>query len=445
MGVVRKVCEVNMIDIYVQDIRRALENKCYFSALALALALPDICGAVEFSYDTPVAKRYIGWYDRYVYPFVGDQNDTPNLTGELVYNLRNTFLHQGWPNINSSKIKTEREQVDRFILVLGDGTVISQWSFRYSMNLTAADPDAGSVDFRGFLIDISYLCGLIGQIATEYYANNEEKFSFNFRAYTQDYLFSKDPSFIDKKNDAMEQDPIGTILMAKANEKLKRTGYKLEDNITKRTLGSMKKYLPLALELPMISTIGYYNAHANEYAELTVKADMTEQYAKFMAYLPAGAGILDAGCGSGRDSLFFMKKGYSVTMLDASAGMCKCAEALTGQKALHMKFDKIDFEKQFDGIWACASLLHVPENELETVFAKFWRALKDNGVLYASWKYGEDERDDGERFYCDMTEEKLKNFLARVGLFDCLDCWVAEDALPLGREQKWLNVVLRKM
>ena len=127
---------------------------------------------------------------------------------------------------------------------------------------------------------------------------------------------------------------------------------------------------------------------------------------------------------------------------------------------------EIDFEKQFDGIWACASLLHVSEKELDNIFVEFWRALKDNGILYASWKYGEEERYDGERFYCDMTEEKLKNVLARVNakvclpdanmcsethdcegdanLFECLDCWVAEDALPSGREQKWLNVVLRK-
>ena len=189
----------------------------------------------------------------------------------------------------------------------------------------------------------------------------------------------------------------------------------------------------------------FYDEHANEYAELTVKADMSKQYAKFMAYLPTDASILDAGCGSGRDSLYFMKKGYAVTMLDASAGMCRCAEALTGQKALCMSFEEMDFANRFDGIWACASLLHVPEKELGNIFVEFWRALKDNGILYASWKYGEEERYDGERFYCDMTEEKLKNVLARMGLFDCLECWVAEDALPLGREQKWLNVVLRKV
>ena len=212
----------------------------------------------------------------------------------------------------------------------------------------------------------------------------------------------------------------------------------------------------------------YYDVHAKEYAALTVKADMSPAYDRFLAYLPAGAAILDAGCGSGRDSLCFMKKGYDVTMLDASAGMCRCAEKLTGRRALCMKFEEIEFADRFDGIWACASLLHVSEKELENVLAIFHRALKRSGVLYASWKYGEAERMDGGRFYCDMTEEKLRRVLARVnlkaredieankglkaraglearaGLFDCLECWVAEDSLPSGREQKWLNVVLGK-
>ena len=112
--------------------------------------------------------------------------------------------------------------------------------------------------------------------------------------------------------------------------------------------------------------------------------------------------------------------------------------------ALTVKADMSPAYDRFNGIWACASLLHVSEKELENVLAIFHRALKRDGVLYASWKYGEAERCDGERFYCDMTEEKLRRVLARLGLFDCLDCWVAEDALPSGREQKWLNVVLGK-
>ena len=207
-------------------------------------------------------------------------------------------------------------------------------------------------------------------------------------------------------------------------------------------------------------TQSYYDVHAKEYAALTVKADMSPAYDRFLAYLPAGAAILDAGCGSGRDSLCFMKKGYDVTMLDASEGMCNCAEELTGRKALCMGFHEIEFADRFNGIWACASLLHVSEKELENVLAIFHRTLKRDGVLYASWKYGEAERWDGERFYCDMTEEKLRRVLehadlkareglevcegleARAELFDCLECWVAEDSLPSGREQKWLNVVL---
>ena len=117
-------------------------------------------------------------------------------------------------------------------------------------------------------------------------------------------------------------------------------------------------------------SLSFYDAHAKEYAALTVKADMSPAYDRFLAYLPAGAAILDAGCGSGRDSLCFMKKGYDVTMLDASGEMCKCAEALTGQKALCMGFHEIEFADRFDGIWACASLLHVSEKELENVLGK---------------------------------------------------------------------------
>ena len=99
-------------------------------------------------------------------------------------------------------------------------------------------------------------------------------------------------------------------------------------------------------------SLDYYDAHAKEYAELTVKADMSPAYDRFLAYLPAGAAILDAGCGSGRDSLCFMKKGYDVTMLDASEGMCNCAEELTGRKALCMGFHEIEFADRFNGIWA---------------------------------------------------------------------------------------------
>ena len=446
-----------MIDIYVNDILFALKNRCYFSALAFALALPDICGAAEFSDDTPVAKRYIGWYDRYVFPNTSAKKDeeAPALTGELVYNLRNTFLHQGSPTVNRKKIKAEREQVDKFVLLLGDGTKVWDLSSSFGVDLRQVDPEIGVVYVRLFLVDVSYLCNLISSAASAYYADNQDKFSFDFSVDTQEHFFSSDPSVVDAVDQSIEKDPIGTLINTKLNNRVNVSDLR-GGNLTKSFIKRLKSVSPL------LKTAFYYEDHAKEYAALTVKADMSPAYDRFLAYLPAGAAILDAGCGSGRDSLCFMKKGYAVTMLDASEEMCKCAEVLTGQKALHKNFDEIDFADKFDGIWACASLLHVPEKYLASVLIKFWRALKRDGVLYASWKYGEAERSDGERFYCDMTEEKLRNVLARLGmeacegleankglkahagLFDCLECWVAEDSLPSGREQKWLNVVLRK-
>ena len=194
----------------------------------------------------------------------------------------------------------------------------------------------------------------------------------------------------------------------------------------------------------MALTIQFYDDHAEQYAETTLILDMSRTYDKFLRYLSLGATILDAGCGSGRDSLFFIKNGYHVTMLDASVGMCQCAENLTGQKVLYMRFNELEFVNRFDGIWACASLLHVPRMELEGVLVRFHRALHSNGVLYASWKYGKEERLDGERFYCDMNRTELQSLLTKKGIFDCLEYWISDDVLVMDKEQKWLNVILRK-
>ena len=143
-----------MITRYVREIEISLENRCYFVALALTLTLPDICGAAEYPAETSVGKRYINWYNKYI----GDaeqkerSSDTDSyLSGEVVYNLRNTFLHQGNPTINKDKIKAPENHFDKFILILGDGTKIREIKTQF-------DIANGAATFRAMSIDITYLC-----------------------------------------------------------------------------------------------------------------------------------------------------------------------------------------------------------------------------------------------------------------------------------------------
>lgn len=222
-------------------------------------------------------------------------------------------------------------------------------------------------------------------------------------------------------------------------------------------------------------TIEYYDDPANAYADLTLHADMSAIYERFEKYLAPGAAVLDAGCGSGRDSLHFRKAGYAVTAIDASQEMCAFASRLLQQEVRQLRFQELDYEACFDGIWACASLLHVPERQQAEVFHRLMRALVPGGVLYASWKYGETERTETSsgRLFCDMTEqraealvkdemeaEKLPKSLGHpMNLREDSDfrsdgqpgwtvsieaCWISEDVRADRRSQKWLNVIFRK-
>ena len=222
-------------------------------------------------------------------------------------------------------------------------------------------------------------------------------------------------------------------------------------------------------------TITYYDDPANAYADQTVNADMSAIYERFQKYLAPGAAVLDAGCGSGRDSLHFMKAGYAVTAIDASQEMCAFASRLLQQEVRRLRFQELDYDACFDGIWACASLLHVPERQQAEVFRRLMRALVPGGVLYASWKYGEAERTEASsgRLFCDMTEQRaealakeamgaepLQNSLRHptnlrgdqdlrtVGrpawTVSIEACWISEDVRADRRSQKWLNVIFRK-
>ncbi|MCH5250680.1 MAG: class I SAM-dependent methyltransferase [Lachnospiraceae bacterium] len=161
---------------------------------------------------------------------------------------------------------------------------------------------------------------------------------------------------------------------------------------------------------------------------------------KFLNYLSEGASILDAGCGSGRDSVAFKQLGYHVTAMDASPEICKEAEKVLGQKVLCKIFEELDDENVYDGIWACASLLHVPKESMGEVLYRLKLALKDGGILYASFKYGDGEKIVNERLFNYFNEQSLRMLMRENG-FEVLELFVTQDVREGRSEEKWLNVV----
>lgn len=190
--------------------------------------------------------------------------------------------------------------------------------------------------------------------------------------------------------------------------------------------------------------VEYYNKNAELFFADTVGVEMSLWRDKFVSLLPYGGRILDAGCGSGRDSKAFIKQGYSVVAFDASREMCKRASELLGQEVWQMKFDEMSFEDEFDGVWACASLLHVGGNNLLDILNKIHNALKEDGLFYASFKYGDGEKERGERSFIDFTEESIKPILLMSG-FEIVDLGISSDIRPGRENEKWTNVIVKKI
>lgn len=194
-----------------------------------------------------------------------------------------------------------------------------------------------------------------------------------------------------------------------------------------------------------MDSIDYYNKYAAKEFEETVNQDMEEIRKEFLALLEEGDTILDLGCGSGRDSLAFYELGYDVTPADASEEMCQLAEIHTGLEVLLMTFEEMDFDNVFDGIWACASLLHVPKKELSDILTKIAKALKDKGILYMSFKLGDFEGFRGERYFCDYTEDSITEALKDNGRLETVRFWETKDVRSGHSDEKWLNVLARKL
>jgi SAM-dependent methyltransferase len=189
-------------------------------------------------------------------------------------------------------------------------------------------------------------------------------------------------------------------------------------------------------------TTAYYRANAAAFFADTLAVDMAPVYARFLPHLPVGGRILDAGCGSGRDTRAFLDRGYTVTAFDASAELAALAAAHVGQPVQVLRFQDLEWTQAFDGIWACASLLHVPATELPEVLRRLTRALRPGGVLYASFKYGSGEREHHGRRFTDLDEAGLATLLSQVQGLTGLDTWTTGDRRPGRESERWLNALL---
>ena len=194
-----------------------------------------------------------------------------------------------------------------------------------------------------------------------------------------------------------------------------------------------------------MNTLDYYNKNSEEYFNSTLNVDMTNTYKPFLKLVPKDGKILDLGCGSGRDSMNFMKLGYEVTAVDGSKELAKKASVLLGKEVIVNTFEELELKEKFHGIWACASLLHIKREDLKIVLNNLYNNLEDNGVFYMSFKYGEKEYvDDKNRYFNCFTDESIIGFINENTKYNILGLYITEDKLGRVNEVKWLNLICNK-
>lgn len=193
-------------------------------------------------------------------------------------------------------------------------------------------------------------------------------------------------------------------------------------------------------------TIDCYNKKVSDFSTRFLSRDTRELCQSFLSLLPEKAHILDIGCGPGRDTKYFLDQGYQVTAFDAAEEFVKLARQYTGHPILHMTFEDMTFQEEFDGIWSMASLLHLSHQTLLEVIKKnIIPALKSQGILYLCFKYGEGENisPDG-RYFIDHNEESLQSLFKQFKALTILDIWATEDSAPDRKGRLWINGLVQK-
>jgi 2-polyprenyl-3-methyl-5-hydroxy-6-metoxy-1,4-benzoquinol methylase len=189
----------------------------------------------------------------------------------------------------------------------------------------------------------------------------------------------------------------------------------------------------------------FYEANAEAYFQATVSLDMASVQRRFLSRLTPGARILDAGCGSGRDTVAFKQQGFLVEAFDASPKMARLASKYSKQTCSVMRFQDLPFDGVFDAVWSCAALVHVPKRDIELVLRKLSASLKPNGIAYFSFIVGEGERTlaDG-RLYNSYSMESLRHLVGKTTALKEVDCWESPSSSPSTHSAPWLHFIGKK-
>ena len=188
----------------------------------------------------------------------------------------------------------------------------------------------------------------------------------------------------------------------------------------------------------------FYDTNASLFIESWMSADMKGEYEEFEKLVKQGGSILDGGCGSGRDSLYFLQKGYDVTAFDPSNEMIKYASQFTGLNVKKLRWEDLADKDKYDAVWASASLYHVNRADMNAVFDKIADALKDNGILFASYRDRPDDFEEGGRKFTSFDKNTFSKFVQENGKFDIISIKERKDSRKGKEDEIWLFAFLKK-
>lgn len=196
--------------------------------------------------------------------------------------------------------------------------------------------------------------------------------------------------------------------------------------------------------LTISTTDKYYEEKSKEYFQRTVGVDISHLYSNFLELLPKDAKILDAGAGSGRDLLEFSKLGYDVIGMDSSSSLARLAEEYSGVRVIVSKFENMSFQEAFNGIWACASLLHSEKQLMTKILKNFHLALVLDGILFISVREGKGRMcaEDG-RIYTFYSLQEISELIENAE-FEIISSWKTKDVIEGRDELVWINILARK-